>query len=120
MTTHHWQLGPARCKSEDCIAEILATDMGGDKPLLIRYRYKNWCSDKAWSEHRLYENGSHHVDPMYSAGFNLVPPEPPKLTRYQVIKECYEVAVSANGMAWHSIEAALDHYDKLRADGRIA
>lgn len=43
----NWTPGPARCRSPEYEAEILATDMGGDFPILGRYRRKG---DERWKE----------------------------------------------------------------------
>jgi len=116
MTNPTWPIGPARTRSDFYEAEVLKTDMGGDWPLLVRYRGKDSCE---WSVAQLTALGK--MD-KYGAehGRDLLPP---KLTRDEAIAECVDVVRAqrcARGNDWYlDADDAITHWEKLQAEGRI-
>ena len=106
----NWNLGPQRCRNPEYEAEILALDMGSSYPLAVRYRIRN---DPEWMLSSFNSDGriSRHQD----KGYDLMPP---KLSRDKVARQC----MIAGGYTIREelvlcFCAALDHYDKLRAEG---
>lgn len=109
-----WKTGPARCRSDEYEAEILATDMGGIKPILSRYRRRNsdvWIATHHWPDGRGIADESN--------GFDLLPP---LMTPEEVARECASAYNNSPHAKTHveAMRAALDHYDQLIRDGRVA
>ncbi len=112
----NWQIGPARCRSDEYEAEILATDMGGEKPLLVRFQEKGaqrWFVQHYWLDGRACEHEDSEID--------LIPP---RLTLEEAARECERVRASemATGPygGWiNAMQAALQHYEKMKKEGRV-
>ena len=115
MTNPTWPIGPARCRNDEYEAEILATDMGGFLPILIRIRKKGFGE---WDTARIYASGREYVNKDSIA--DLLPP---KLTRDEAIAECvnkyYEPHLSQDGHENAAMVRAITHWEKLKAEGRI-
>jgi hypothetical protein len=65
----NWQIGKARCRSDEYEAEILATDMGDGEPILYRVRERpsgRWLVQKCGLSGR--------TDDQVYRGFDLLPP----------------------------------------------
>lgn len=116
MTTHHWQVGPAKCQSDDFCAYIVAVIEGHPAGWFYRKLDKGVQNKTV-----MIWNMSGSAELPWSSDLNLLPPEPLKLTREEVIEECLDAYLEAAscGERMLSMSAALDHYDKLRAEGRI-
>ena len=107
----NWTLGPQLIRDPSKgEVELLATDMGGMLPLLIRCRVDDTAE---WHEFRLNSEGS--TDRDYIPWCALMPPS---MTREEVIKDCVNKYVNANDNIFKSMGVAIDHYDMLRREGR--
>lgn len=118
MTTHHWQTGPAKCRNPeyfDC--SIVGFTPSGCPCGYTKDKHNGLELGIVW-----------HLDgtaPGWrSNSADLIPPEPPKLTRGEVARQCLRMFYGGENPGWQydipKIKFALDHYDKLRAEGRIA
>jgi len=91
-------------------AEVLANDMGGYWPILVRYRLRG--TDDAWTGLQLTADGK--VDK--NGGASICDLLPPKLSRDEVAMVCLNKYGQTNGTVT-AMRAALDHYDHLRKEG---
>ena len=90
-----WTPGPARCRSDEYEAEILSTDMGGDRPILMRVRDSKGFRD--WRLVSLNADGR-FCGPDTDSGYDLMPPT---ITREALAKELCDMAP----MLWMDIVA---------------
>ncbi len=111
----NWQIGKARCRSDEYEAEILATDMGGDYPLLVRYRKRG--SD-VWGFESFTDQGAFHIE--CETDYDIIPP---RLTLEEAARECDGEYWKAHGsgevIGQDCMLAALQHYEKMKAEGRV-
>ena len=106
----NWKLGPQRCRNPECEAEILALDMGDKYPLAVRYRIRN---DPEWMLASFNSDG--RISRYQNKGYDLMPP---KLSRDEVASQCRDVYFNIPAVTVvAAMKSALDHYDKLRAEG---
>lgn len=81
----NWKPGPARTRDDKYVAEILATDMGGALPLLVRWRFRDGSE---WRVERLQSNGLHSDSPDTWFGTDLLPPT---ISLEEAARECEKV-----------------------------
>jgi hypothetical protein len=110
MTNPTWPIGPARTR-DGREARIYATDGEGDFPIHgATLNSGGWCADCWMIDGRVLGRS------VTSPGDLL----PPKLTRDQAIAECCNAAKRIDGaFFWEKTEAAITHWEKLKAEGRI-
>ena len=108
----NWETGKARCRSDEYEAEILATDMGGETPLLVRYKRKHW---KEWASDHFRADGRFSRE--NGCGFDLLPP---RLSLEEAAEECNEIYCrNPEKDEVDAMLAALQHYEKMKAEGRV-
>lgn len=109
-----WKIGPARTRSAEYEAEILATDMGGLTPILARYKHKSWAT---WASDHFRKDGRFSLSQEHE--FDLLPP---LMTPEEVARECASAYNNSPHAKTHveAMRAALDHYDQLIKDGCVA
>ena len=109
----NWQIGKARCRSDEYEAEILATDMGVDYPILGRIRTRDdsrWMAAEWNKDGRCLTPAGGHYD--------LIPP---RLSLEEAAAECVR-AYYDSGRSVPSVAAmlsALQHFVKLQEEGRV-
>ncbi len=105
-----WTPGPARCRSDEYEAEILATDMGWGKPILARYRAKD---GKVWQWASLYPNGQVCKD--HKNDRDIIPP---RLSLEEAARECAtKVGIHES---WNpTVLCMIQHFIRLQEEGRV-
>ena len=116
---YNWKLGSQRVRDPSKVTvELLATDMGGKRPLLGRYKDVGHDTyivySEIWDPIQFLANGRSHPDK--DSPWDLMPP---LMTRIEVLKACAEKYHSVHGNDIASIGEAIDHYDMLRREGRV-
>ena len=115
----NWKIGPARCRSDEYEADVLKTDMGGERPILFRIRVKGEAN---WAAYTCDLNG--RVSDSIPLGVDLLPP---RLSLEEAARECAGVATSYVDLncGWPTpatmrliMLAALRHYETIRESVR--
>ena len=110
--TDTWKLGLQRVRDPSKVTvELLADDMGGNRPLAVRYQDPG---SEIWDLMQLRSEGRSYPDK--ASPWDLMPP---LMTRNEVIKDCVDKYVNANDNILVSMSAAIGHYDMLRREGRV-
>lgn len=95
-------------------AEVLANDMGGYWPILVRYRLRG--TDDAWTGLQLTADGK--VDK--NGGASICDLLPPKLSRDEVASKCVTAFLQGyddGGTTGSGVRAVIECYDQLRREG---
>ena len=106
----NWKLGPQRVRDPSkVVVELLADDMGGNRPLAVRYQDPGsaiWYLMRLRADGRLYPDKDSPWDLM-----------PPLMTRVEVARECLLHLDTPE--ARHAVLKILNCYDTLRREGRV-
>ena len=113
-----WQIGPAKLRSDKYEARILMLDGSGNYPIIGVWRA---CGDECWIAGAWTLKGERYAGSENS--IDLLPPEPPKLSRDDAIRAAWIAAGQTSPFSFASgpnelllswCVAFIDHYDKLR------
>ncbi len=108
----NWPIGPARCRSDEREAEIGIVDESG---VYGRIRQKG---ASFWNACRWDLNGS-----CLTYRYDFYDLLPPRLTLEEAARECEGIRVVAFDSAHlrddDAMLAALQHYEKMKAEGRV-
>ena len=107
---HTWKLGLQRVRDPSKVTvELLANDMGGECPLLARYKD---AGSESWDAMQLRADGRSYSDK--ASPWDLMPP---LMTRMEVVQEC--LLHLDTPVVERAVLRILDCYDTLRREGRV-
>ena len=113
MTKQTWPIGPARCVDTAYSAEIIGLHDGYYVGVASceTSEYRSPAFPAMWRVDGKNANGHRSLDLL-----------PPKLTRDEAINECISAYIKGwndGGNNGSAVRECLEHWDKLKAEGRI-
>lgn len=107
-----WEIGQARCRSDEYEAEIGIVDETG---IYGRVKHRR-AYGRDWQAAKWHLNGGASAGIPIDAGLL-----PPRLTLEEAARECASAYNRANPYACHfeAMLAALQHFIKLQEEGRV-